>query len=260
MRHGHFEYLVMPLRLTIGIFQALVNDVLQDFLNRSVFGYLDDILVFSLNKEEHVLHVRQVLQRLLWKETLCESKDTNSMWLLFLFFLFLKGTSLTVGKWEQTLIRSRWWQTGPNPHKFIPWLSPSDERSDRASQPGPGSGAPLYSLQEPFLLEHSPIVDWVHTQLPVKRCHKYVTIKMSLRHYAPLRWPQQTHCSPAPNYKPGQTVWLSSKDLPLKTIFKKLKPRYVGPYEIESYIEPADSGVNAPPQMKAHLTFHVSFS
>jgi len=57
----------MPFGLTNApaVFQALVNDVLRDFLNRSVFVYLDDILVCSRNNEEHVQHVRQVLQRLL---------------------------------------------------------------------------------------------------------------------------------------------------------------------------------------------------
>ena len=45
--------------------QNLVNDFLGDFLNRSVFVYLDDILIFSRNKEEHAQHVRQVLQQLL---------------------------------------------------------------------------------------------------------------------------------------------------------------------------------------------------
>lgn len=64
---GHFEYLVIPFGLTNApaVFQTLLNDVLRDYLNQSVFVYLDDILVFSCNLEEHVQHVRQVLQRLL---------------------------------------------------------------------------------------------------------------------------------------------------------------------------------------------------
>lgn len=64
---GHFEYLVMPFGLTNApaVFQTLVNDVLQDFLNLFVFVYLDDILIFSRTPEEHQVHVRSVLQRLL---------------------------------------------------------------------------------------------------------------------------------------------------------------------------------------------------
>ena len=64
---GHFEYLVMPFGLTNApaVFQSLVNDVLRDMLNRSVFVYFDDILIFSRTVEEYRNHVRQVLQRLL---------------------------------------------------------------------------------------------------------------------------------------------------------------------------------------------------
>uniref|UniRef100_A0A671X748 Gypsy retrotransposon integrase-like protein 1 n=1 Tax=Sparus aurata TaxID=8175 RepID=A0A671X748_SPAAU len=64
---GHFEYLVMPFGLTNApaVFQALVNDVLRDLLNRVVFVYLDDILIFSRTYEEHVSHVREVLRRLM---------------------------------------------------------------------------------------------------------------------------------------------------------------------------------------------------
>ncbi|KAI2661149.1 Transposon Tf2-6 polyprotein [Labeo rohita] len=64
---SHFEYLVMPFGLSNSpaVFQALVNDVLRDMVNRFVFVYLDDILIFSQNERDHVQHVRRVLQRLL---------------------------------------------------------------------------------------------------------------------------------------------------------------------------------------------------
>ncbi len=57
----------MPFGLTNApaVFQVLINDVLRDFLNRFVFVYLDDILIFSCNLEEHISHVHQVLSRLL---------------------------------------------------------------------------------------------------------------------------------------------------------------------------------------------------
>ena len=65
--YGAWEYLVMPFGLTNipTVFQALVNDVLRDMLNKFVFAYLDDILIFSGSQSEHVQHVRLVLQCLL---------------------------------------------------------------------------------------------------------------------------------------------------------------------------------------------------
>lgn len=65
---GHFEYLVMPFGLTNApaIFQALINDVLRDFINPFVFVYLDDILIFFQTHSEHVRQVRLVLHHL-WK-------------------------------------------------------------------------------------------------------------------------------------------------------------------------------------------------
>ncbi|KAK3524967.1 hypothetical protein QTP86_011732 [Hemibagrus guttatus] len=64
---GHYEYLVVPFGLTNPptVFQALINDVLRDFLNVFIFAYLDDILIFSHFLKEHICHVCQVLQRLL---------------------------------------------------------------------------------------------------------------------------------------------------------------------------------------------------
>ncbi len=64
---GHFEYRVLPFGLVNApaVFQALVNDVLRDMLNIFIFVYLEDILIFSPSLQEHVQHVRRVLQRLL---------------------------------------------------------------------------------------------------------------------------------------------------------------------------------------------------
>ena len=57
----------MPFGLTNApaVFQALINDLLRDMLNKFVFIYLDDILIFSRNQEEHVTHIRSVLRILL---------------------------------------------------------------------------------------------------------------------------------------------------------------------------------------------------
>ena len=45
-------------------FQHSMNDIFRNMANIFVIVYLDDILVFSDNKENHKDHVCQVLQRL----------------------------------------------------------------------------------------------------------------------------------------------------------------------------------------------------
>ncbi|KAI2650806.1 Transposon Tf2-6 polyprotein [Labeo rohita] len=64
---GHYEYRVMPFGLvnSPSYFQAFINDVFRDMLNRWVIAYMDDILVYSNSYSEHVQHVRSVLQRLI---------------------------------------------------------------------------------------------------------------------------------------------------------------------------------------------------
>ena len=54
-RYRHFEYLVMPFRLTnvVATFQNLMNLVLQLFLGRFAAVYLDDILIYLKDEEEH---------------------------------------------------------------------------------------------------------------------------------------------------------------------------------------------------------------
>ena len=57
----------MPFGLnnTPAVFQALVNHVLCDMLNRLVFVHLDDILIFSQIQEQHLQCAHLILQRLL---------------------------------------------------------------------------------------------------------------------------------------------------------------------------------------------------
>jgi hypothetical protein len=58
-KFGHFEYLVMLFGLTNApaSFQRFINEVLQEYLHSFVIVYLDDILIFLKEEEEHVEHV-----------------------------------------------------------------------------------------------------------------------------------------------------------------------------------------------------------
>ncbi|GBG80811.1 hypothetical protein CBR_g31367 [Chara braunii] len=66
MRYGHFEWLVMPFGLTNApaTFQAAMTMEFRHMLDRYVLIYLDDILVYNRSLEEHVEHLRTVLERL----------------------------------------------------------------------------------------------------------------------------------------------------------------------------------------------------
>lgn len=62
---GHYEYLDMSFGVTNApvVFQALLNDVLRDMLDRFLFVCMDDIQIFSETREEHVHHVRLVFRQ-----------------------------------------------------------------------------------------------------------------------------------------------------------------------------------------------------
>ena len=69
-RYGHYEFLVMPVGFTNApaVFMDLMNRVFSPYLDKFVIIFIDDILVYSGSSEEHLEHLKIVLQTLRERE------------------------------------------------------------------------------------------------------------------------------------------------------------------------------------------------
>ena len=71
-----YKYQVMSFRLTntSATFQELINHMLYNHLNEFVITYLDNILIYFKNEEDHKKHVKKVLKRLQEKNLYLKSE------------------------------------------------------------------------------------------------------------------------------------------------------------------------------------------
>nr|GEX81576.1 putative reverse transcriptase domain-containing protein [Tanacetum cinerariifolium] len=87
-RYGYFNFTLMPFGLTNApvVFMDLMNRVCRPYLDKFVIVFIDDILIYSKTRDEHVKYLRLVLE-LIKKEKLYDKVSKCEFWLREVQFL-----------------------------------------------------------------------------------------------------------------------------------------------------------------------------
>ncbi|KAG1925678.1 retrotransposable element [Pimephales promelas] len=95
----------------------------------------------------------------------------------------------------------------------------------------------------------------------VQRCHRTWTRARETLLQAGRRMKAKAdrHRSKPPVYVVGQKVWLSTKNIPLRSVSNKLAPKFIGPVPVTKIISPVTVRLKLPPAYRRiHPAFHVS--
>ncbi len=95
----------------------------------------------------------------------------------------------------------------------------------------------------------------------VQRCHRTWTRAREtlLQVGRRMKAKADRHRSKPPVYVVGQRVWLSTKNIPLRSVSNKLAPKFIGPFPVTKIISPVTVRLKLPPAYRRiHPAFHVS--
>jgi len=95
--YGHYEFTVMPFGLTNApaAFMDLMNRVFRPYLDQFILVFIDDIFIYSKDREEHADHLWTVLQALR-EHQLYDKLKKYEFWLEEVVFLGLTKEEIIV--------------------------------------------------------------------------------------------------------------------------------------------------------------------
>ena len=66
VNNGHYEYVRMPfgLKNAPSTFQRVMDNIFREFINKFVFIYMDDLIIFSKSLNEHIQHLTLIFKKL----------------------------------------------------------------------------------------------------------------------------------------------------------------------------------------------------
>ena len=78
---GHYQWKVLSMGLTNApsVFQMVMNRMLGDLIGQNVVVYMDDLLIFSKTRKEHLQHLRQVFEVLKREDIYCKLSKCEFM-------------------------------------------------------------------------------------------------------------------------------------------------------------------------------------
>ncbi|MCI4392739.1 hypothetical protein PGIGA_G00149220 [Pangasianodon gigas] len=117
-----------------------------------------------------------------------------------------------------------------------------------------------FGFQPPLFPEQEDDAGVPSVSLFIRRCKKtwqkvwQALLQTSKRNQAQANRRRRPACC----FRPGQRVWLSSRDFPLRVDSRKLAPRFVGPFKVIRKVNPVSYQLQLPHSLKINPTFHVS--
>ena len=120
----------------------------------------------------------------------------------------------------------------------------------------------VFGYQPPLFSETEKEVTVPSAHAMVRRCHRIwaAARRALLRSADRMKKAADWRRRPVPAYQPGQKVWLSTRDLPLHVISRKLAPRFVGPFPVSKWfqvVNPVSVRLCLPRSLRVHPTFYV---